>query len=180
MAFAPVLAAAWAQAGRQTMRSSSLIDSVWSGSNTPDDDASGRHRVVSRGGVHRAGHTRLAATSLRFLGEVGLASDGIVDHIGAFYLGARDGYRGGLLHLLGELDAAVESLRRASVVNRRIGAIVFAIKTDLDLAEVLLDRGTHDDSQKLPTSWTAPRPCSPGSTSRTNNAVAIACGRNGD
>jgi hypothetical protein len=50
-----------------------------------------------------------------------------------------------LLRLLGELDAAAESLRRASVVNRRIGAIVFALKTDLDLAEVLVARAAEED-----------------------------------
>jgi len=97
------------------------------------------------------GHLPLAPTALRFLGDVDLASEGIVDHIGAFYLGARDGYRGGLLRLVGRLDEAIESLRRASAVNRRMGAVVFALKTELDLAEALSARATGEDLAEVAT-----------------------------
>jgi hypothetical protein len=46
---------------------------------------------------------------------------------------------------VGHLDEAIENLRRASQVNRRMGAIVFALKTDLDLAEALAARATTEE-----------------------------------
>ena len=146
MAFTPVLAAAWAQAGRRD-DAIELLDQLRLERLEHPPTTMLRAGTVSSlaAACIELGHTRLAPTTLRFLGEAGLASDGIVDHIGAFYLGAREGYRGGLLRLLGDTDAAVESLRRASVVNRRIGAIVFALNTDLDLAEVLVARGDDED-----------------------------------
>ncbi len=146
MAFTPVLAAAWAQAGRRD-DAIELLDQL--GLERLEHPPTTMLRAGTVSSLAAAcielAHARLAPTVLRFLGEVGLASDGVVDHIGVFYLGAREGYRGGLLRLLGELDAAVESLRTASAVNRRVGAIVFALKTDLDLAEALVARGAEED-----------------------------------
>ena len=127
------------------MPSSSSINLGWSGWIPPTTMLRAGTVSSLAAACIELGHTRLAPTVLRFLGEVGLASDGVVDHIGVFYLGAREGYRGGLLRVLGEIDAAVDSLRRASVVNRRIGAIVFALNTDLDLAEMLIARGADED-----------------------------------
>jgi hypothetical protein len=91
------------------------------------------------------GHRELAPTALRFLGEAGIASDGIVDHLGVFYLGARDAYRGALLMLLDDIDGAITSLRRAGDVNSRVGAAVFAVKSKIDLAAALLARGSEAD-----------------------------------
>jgi DNA-binding SARP family transcriptional activator len=146
MAFSPALAAAWAQSGRED-DAVELLDRL--ALELLDDPPTTMLRAGTVSSLAAAcidlGHTRLAPTALRFLGEAGLTSDGVVDHIGAFYLGARDGYRGGLLRLIGRLDEAIECLRRASNVNRRMGAVVFAIKTDLDLAEALSARAGDGD-----------------------------------
>jgi hypothetical protein len=146
MAFAPVLAAAWAQSGRRD-DAIELLDRLDLGGLGDPPTTMRRAGTVSSlaAACIELGHTALAPTALRFLGPVGVTTDGVVDHIGAFYLGARDGYRGGLLRLVGRLDEAIESLRRASVVNRRMGAVVFALKTDLDLAEALTTRATAED-----------------------------------
>jgi hypothetical protein len=146
MAFSPALAAAWAQAGRRD-EAIELLDRLELDRLAEPPTTMLRAGTVSSlaAACVELGHVRLAPTALKFLGEVGRTTAGIVDHIGAFYLGARDGYRGGLLRLVGDLDGAIDTLRRASTVNRRLGAVVFALKTDLDLAEALTERATDDD-----------------------------------
>ena len=152
MAFKPVLAVAWAQAGRRD-DAVALLDELELERLQDPPMMMLRTGTVSSlaAACIELRHVRLAPTALRFLGEVGLTTDGIADHLGAFYVGARDGYRGGLFGVLGQVDAAIDSLRRASVVNRRIGAIVFAAKTDLDLAEVLLARARDQDLAEVAT-----------------------------
>jgi len=146
MAFSPVLAAAWAQSGRRDDAIEMLDRLDLEGLDAPPTTMLRAGTVSSLAAACiELGHTPLAPTALRFLGEAGLTTDGVVDHIGAFYLGARDGYRGGLLRLVGRVDEAIESLRQASTVNRRMGAVVFALKTDLDLAEALSARATSED-----------------------------------
>jgi DNA-binding SARP family transcriptional activator len=91
----------------------------------------------------------LARYGLRLLGDDDRAAPAVTDHVGVFYCGARAGFRG-VAHLVtGDLDAAVTALETGMAVNRRMGAVVHGLRTQLDLAEALVRRNAPGDRARL-------------------------------
>lgn len=86
------------------------------------------------------GDHQRAAQMRSLLGEL----DGVhVTIAGVVYWGARSRYQGLVAHLLGELDAAVDLLRRAEAEHESMSSPPWVARTRYDLARVLIDRD-HD------------------------------------
>jgi class 3 adenylate cyclase/tetratricopeptide (TPR) repeat protein len=76
-------------------------------------------------------------------------ADDVTVMSGPMYLGSVHRYRGGVAHLSGDDDVAVEHFRTAIEFESRLGAVPMLAAARLEWADMLLDRGDLDGAAEL-------------------------------